>query len=226
MKDRGKTKITINKPIDEYGSSIENNMTEGKFKIRLVPGASFEGQKEEGLQSLDRMIQKDPASFQLIADLYAENLNMPNSIEIRNRFRTMVPPEIIEAGKTGQPLPPKQPQPDPMVMIKMQELQLKKQQMEMEAQNKIKQMELEEMKIMMQSHQAGVDFTKELAKIQMERQVAEAQLIENEKRYDAEMQRIQADLHMTHGQNVVKILTHQPNHFKAPNPTKGININE
>jgi hypothetical protein len=56
---------------------------------------------------------------------------MPNSIEIRNRFRTMVPPEIIEAGKTGQPLPPKQPQPDPMVMIKMQELQLKKQQMEM-----------------------------------------------------------------------------------------------
>ena len=43
----------------------------------------------------------------------------------------MVPPEIVQAGKTGQPLPPKQPQPDPgtstMAMAKMKETQLKEQ---------------------------------------------------------------------------------------------------
>ena len=228
MKDRGRTNITINQQMDEYGTQTKNDMKKGKFKIRLVPGPSFEGQKEQGLDSMDRMIQKDPESFRLVADLYAENLPMPNSIEIRNRYRTMVPPEIIEAGKTGQPLPPKEEKPDPMIMIKMQELQLKQQKLQLEmqttqikAQEEAQKIQLEEQKLMIQSHLEGANFNKEIQQLENKKEESLAKLREQEMRFEAEMKRIEADLHMNHLQNTVKILTHQPNHFKADNHKEG-----
>lgn len=217
MKDKGQTKIELNKPMDDYGTQIQHDMTQGKYKIRLVPGASFEGQKAESLDAMDRVLLKDPELIKLIADLYVENLDMPNNIEMRNRLRTIVPPEIIQAGKTGEPLPPKQPQQDPMIAIKQQELQLKMQQAQMDAQAKQQELQLKEHDLMMRSHQAGVDFSKEIEKIEMQKQAAEAKLQEQELRYKAEMTKIAHDAHMNHTGNVVKILTHQPNHFKADN---------
>src|SRR5258708_3575805 len=87
-------------------------LTKGRYKIRLKPGPSYEGQKEEGLFALQSVLQADKGGqvFPMIADLYAENLPLDNTLEIRNRLRTIVPQEIIEAGKTGKPLPPKPPQ--------------------------------------------------------------------------------------------------------------------
>ena len=215
MKDKGMTDVTLNKPIDEYGGGVENDMTQGKFKIRLVPGPSFEGQKQQDLESMQMVLQNNPESFGLIGDLYVENLPMANNIELRNRIRTIIPPEVIEAGKTGKPIPPKPPQPDPMVMIKIQELQQKKEDSMMNAQFKMKEIALKEQQLLADSHQAGVDFSKELQKLQLQKQETEAKMQEQEHRYNAEMTRINADVHMHHTGNIAKILTHQPNHFKA-----------
>lgn len=214
LKSTGMTKVSLNKPVDEYGMQVENDMTKGNFKIRLVAGQSFEGQKTEDRESMDLVLSKNPGMFSLIADLYAESLPMANNIEMRNRLRTVVPPEIIEAGKTGQPIPPKPPQPDPMVQLKMAELQMKQQ----DAQNKLmaesKKLELQEQKIMTDAHIAGADYTKEIQKIQMQREEIDAKAQEQQQRFEAEMARISHEANMNHTQNVVKILTHQPNHFK------------
>lgn len=220
IRDKGRMNVTLNKSMDEYGVQTENDMTEGKFKIRLIAGASFEGQKAENLQSMDQVLSKSPEMFNLIGDLYVENLPMANNIEMRNRLRTIVPPEIIQAGKTGQPLPPKPPQQDPMIAIKQQELQMKMQQSMMDAQSKAHELQLKEQDLIMRSHQAGVDFTKELQTLQVQKEQTAAQLREQELRYDAEMKHIAAEQHRNHTQNVVKILTHQPNHFKAQPETE------
>jgi len=220
LKNTGSTKVSINKPIDEYSDEKSNDMSKGKFKIRLVAGASFEGQKTENLQSMDMVMSKNPETFNAIADLYVENLPMSNNIEMRNRLRTLVAPEIIEAGKTGQPIPPKPQQPDPIIMLKMQELQFKQQESQMNAQLKMKDLELKEQKLMMESHSTGVEFSKEIQKIQMQREQMVAQMHEQEQRFQAEMSRINADMHQNHTQNIVKILTHQPNHFKAEKDKK------
>ena len=223
MKATGNEKIILNHEMDEYGTKTENDMTIGKYKIRLMPGASFENQKTENLQSMEMVLNKDPQSFNLIADLFVENLPMSNNIEMRNRLRTMVPPEIIEAGKTGKPLPPKQQQPDPMVMIKIEELQFKKQQAMMDAQLKQQELQHRQEELMAKAHQAGADFSVEIQKIQNQKEEAAAKAKEQELRYQAEMNRMSVDAHMSHAQNVVKILTHQPNHFKAEPQRKGNN---
>ena len=217
MKDKGMTDITLNKPIDPYGGGIENDMTSGRFKIRLMPGPSYEGQKQESLESFNMVLQADRGGqvFPMIADLYVENLPLANNIELKNRLRVIVPPEIIEAGKTGEPPPPKEPPPDPMLELKKQELQFKFIQMQSNAQHQMNVLQLEEQKMLMNSHNEGTSFAKSLEEIQQKRTEIIAKLKEQEMRFEAEMKRMQVDLHMHHTNNIAKILTHQPNHFKA-----------
>ena len=214
LKDRGQTKVAINKS-DEYGVQTQNDMSKGKYKIRLVPGPSYEHQKIENIKSMDMVFSKNPETFGMVADLYVENLPMSNNIEMRNRLRTIVPPEVIEAGKTGKPLPPKQPQQDPMIALKQQELQQKMMQAQMEAQDRAHKLQLEEQKMLMQSHLAGVDYTSKMQELKLKEHENEAQLHERMLGYQTEMARINADVHLGHADNIQRILTHQPNHFKA-----------
>lgn len=198
MKEKGMTAVGINRPMDEYGSQIQNDMTEGRYTIRLQPGPSWEGQKQEALDSMQLILQANPQLFNLMADLYVENLPLSNSLELRNRLKTIVPPEIIEAGKTGEPIPPKPQAPDPMIMIKMQEVKIKQQ-----------ALELEQEKLQMEAHSKGQDIQMKWGEIEAKKQAAAAELQEMELKYLAEMHRTVSDEQIAHANNLVKLLTHK-----------------
>ena len=213
MKDRGIQPIEINAPTDEYGGKVQNDMTVGHYSIRLVPGPSWEGQKQEALDSLKEVLQVNPQAFQLIADLYAENLPFPNNIELRNRLRTMVPPEIIQAGKTGEPIPPKPPEPNPQMMAaqaKMEEVKIKD-----------KQLQLEMMRLQMEQQRTGQDMQLKFEELQDQRMKYAAELQEMELRYAAETGRTQADIQIAHANNLIKLLTHSPKHLEGSNNNHG-----
>jgi len=197
MKDAGNTQITLNQQMDEYGGQTQNDMTQGKYKIRLIPGPSWEGQKQENLESLNMILQANPELFNMVADLYVENLPLANSNELRNRLRTLVPPEIIEAGKTGQPIPPKPQQPDPIIMVKMQELQLKQQQLQMEQQ-----------KLMMDNKLSEEELNLKFEELETKKVLAAAQLQEMELRFASEAERTQSNEQIAHADNMVKLLMH------------------
>jgi len=211
MKDSGMRQVTLNQQQDEYGGQIQNDMTKGKYKIRLVPGPSWEGQKQETLESLNMILQANPELFNMIADLYVENLPLANSNELRNRLRTIVPPEIIEAGKTGQPIPPKPPQPDPMVMVKMQELQLKQQ-----------QLELEKQKVQSDTELSQGELQIKLEELETKKSIAAAQLQEMELRFMSESERTQSNEQIAHADNLVRILTHGATLHQKQNEVKNV----
>lgn len=197
MKQRGVEPVKINQQMDDYGTKIENDMTKGRYTIRLLPGPSWEGQKEEALNSMQLILQANPQLFNLMADLFVENLPLSNNIELRNRLRTIVPPEIIEAGKTGQPMPPKETPPDPMVMLKMQELKLKEADLQQKQQKVAMDAELSKQEMQLKWHQ-----------LEDQRKAAAAELMEMELRYLAETGRTQSDESIAHANNLVKLLTH------------------
>jgi portal protein len=210
LPDSGEKQIMLNKPVDPYGLQIENDMTQGKYKIRLLPGASFEGQKQETLESIQTVLQADPSLFRLVADLYVENLPMmSNNIELRNRLRTIVPPEIIQAGKTGEPIQPKQPEMPPEVMLKLQEMQMKQQQAQMQMQLKMRELEAKEHQLQLEGIRTGQDISVKLQELETEKLLAAANLQEQELRYQAEMQRLEADMQISHADNLVRLLTHK-----------------
>ena len=204
--------IPINKPMDDYGLHFQHDMTKGRYKIRLKPGPSYEGKKEQALESLQLVLQADRSGqvFPLIADLYADNLPLDNNIEIRNRLRTIVPPDVIQAGKTGQSVQKEdKPSPDMVIaQLKQAELQHKMQDAERQAQLKMKDLELKQMELQRKAIETHQDMSVEWEKIQSDKERAAAELQETMIRYQAENQRVNADLHMNHSQNILKLLTH------------------
>lgn len=202
--DEGMKNITINEQNDEYGEHIKNDIRKGTYEVRLKPGPSYEGQKQEALQSLQQVLQVDPTSFNLVADLYADNLPLANTIEIKNRLKTRVPPEIIEAGKTGKMPPPAQgPSPEQMQM------QMQQAQMQAEAQFKQQQIEIKKQELQLKAQQMQIDLEIEKQKLQAEEISVMGEIEEGKMRYMAETQRTEADAAMAHADNLVKILTHK-----------------
>ncbi len=201
--DEGMKNITVNKEHDAYGEHIENDIRKGTYEVRLKPGPSYEGQKEQALQSLQNVLQVDPTSFNLIADLYAENLPLANTIEIKNRLKTRVPPEIVEAGKSGKM--PQQNGPSP----EEQQIQLQQQQIQMEAQFKQQTLEIKKQELQLKAQQMQIDLEIEHQKLQAEEIAVMGEIEEGKMRYMAETGRTEADTAIAHANNMVKILTHK-----------------
>lgn len=203
--DEGMKNITINMQSDEYGENIENDIRKGCYEVRLKPGPSYEGQKQEALMSLQQVLQVDPTSFNLIADLYADNLPLANNLEIKNRLKTRVPPQIVEAGKTGKM--PQQQGPSPEEM----QMQVQQQQMQMEAQFKQQQLEIKKQELQLKAQQMQIDLEIEKQKLQAEEMQVMGEIEEGKMRYAAETMRTQQDANIAHADNIVKILTHKIN---------------
>lgn len=204
MPDKGMQEITINKQLDAYGERIENDIRKGTYQVILKPGPSYEGQKEQALASLQQVLQADPTSWTLIADLYAENLPLANTIEIKNRLKTRVPPEIVEAGKTGDM--PQQQGPNP----EQQALQLQAQQQQQEMAFKAQELQLKQQDIELKKQQAIMDMQMRIQELENERLEVAGEIKEQELRYLAETQRTESDKSIAHAENLVKILTHNP----------------
>ena len=204
MPDTGRQNIVINKVADEYGERIENDIRKGSFEVRLQAGPSYEGQKAQALESLNMVLQANPQLLNLFADLYAENLPLVNTIEIKNRLKTIVPPEILQAGKTGEMPQQGQQQPDPQAMAAMAEVEFKKEQIEIKKQ---------ELAMRMQELESRAKLDE--MKLEMDRLNVAANLEEQKLRYMAEMNRTHSDNAIAHADNITKLITNRTK------PTKG-----
>jgi hypothetical protein len=200
MPDEGQKNITVNEQQDEYGENIKNDIRKGSFEVRLQAGPSYEGQKAEALQSLNLALQGNPQIFNLIADLYAENLPLINTLEIRNRFKTLVPPEIIEAGKSGK-MPQQAQTPNPQDQAAMAE-----------AQYKMQKIELEKAKLEMEMQESQSKAELEKKEMQLKYLQAASQLEEAKLRYMAETDRTHSDNAISHADNITKMMIE---HLKA-----------
>lgn len=202
--DEGQKTLVINRQVDEYGEVIENDIRKGTFEVRLVAGPSYEGQKAQALESLNMVLQANPQLLNLFADLYAENLPLPNTIEIKNRLKTIVPPQIIEAGKTGR-MPQQSGQPSP----EEQMMQAQMQQQQREQQLKEREQFLREQELELKRQEIILDAQLKLKELENDRLESAAQLTETELRYAAETERTATDRHIAHADNMAKILTHR-----------------
>jgi hypothetical protein len=191
--DKGRQNITVNQT-DAYGN-IKNDLKKGTFEVKLQAGPSYEGQKAEALQSLNMVLQANPQLLNIFADLYAENLPLINTIEIKNRLKTIVPPEILEAGKTGEMPQPGQAKPDPEQQRAMAEAQYKQQ-----------QIELKKQELMMQMKEAETRNQMEQMRLELDKLEIAAKLEEQKLRYMAEMDRTHSDNAISHADNITKLL--------------------
>ncbi len=116
----GKSKqITVNKKI---AGGMSNDLSKGEFDITITAGANYAAQKEDALKILVDLAQASPNVFPLIADIIAKNIDIEDNIELVNRLKTLVPPQVI-AQAEGKPMPPQPPSPQEQAQQMEQQLQ-------------------------------------------------------------------------------------------------------
>jgi inhibitor of KinA sporulation pathway (predicted exonuclease) len=137
--------VTLNK---SYDGKIENDTSGEDYYIEIDAGSSFEGQRQEALDSMRELLQINPSISQLTADLFAENLPLQNSQVIVKRLRAaMVPKEVVAAGNGEELPPPPQPEPPPEVEYMKADLALREQKLQMDAAAKGEEQRLKEQKL-------------------------------------------------------------------------------
>lgn len=197
LPDAGRQNVIINQQTDAYGELIQNDLKKGIYEVRLQAGPSYEGQKAQALESLNMLLQANPQLLNLIADLYAENLPLSNTVEIKNRLKTIVPKAILEAGKTGQ-LPNETQAPNAQEQAIMAEIKNKQQQLELKKQELMLRMQEAESK----NQQAMLEL--EMKKLELLGDIEVQKL-----RYLAETDRTASNNAIAHADNITEILTTQ-----------------
>ncbi len=144
--------VTLNQKMND--GSIENTLEAGDYDVEIDTGPSFAVQKEVALEFMQATLQANPQVFPLIADLWAKNLDVQFMPQIAERFKNLVPPEIL-AKEEGKPPPPKPPNPQEQ-MMQMQQQQQQQQMMMNEQKMHLEEQALleraEELKIRKERH--------------------------------------------------------------------------
>lgn len=149
----GKSKNIIINHMQKDGT-VDNQLIKGEYDVEIDTGPSFAVQKDIALEFLQQTLQAYPQAFPLIADLWAKNLDVQFMPQIADRFKTIVPPQIL-AKEEGKQLPPQPPSPqDQMMQMEMQNKQAIIQQKAQEIQIKQQQLELEKAELMIKAHES------------------------------------------------------------------------
>ncbi len=157
-KDGKSDPIVINHKQND--GTVKNRLEPGDYDVEIDTGPSFAVQKDIALEFLQQTLQAYPQGFPLIADLWAKNLDVQFMPQIADRFKTIVPPQIL-AKEEGKELPPQPPSPQEQAM------QMQQQMMQMEAkakmgdmQNKMQDIEIKKKKLELEEAQLMLDAQK------------------------------------------------------------------
>jgi hypothetical protein len=155
-KDGKSESIILNKREGEGDSQvIKNQLPGGEFDVEISTGPSFAVQKDIALEFFQQTIANNPQVFNLIADLWAGNLDIQQMEQVKDRLKTLVPPDILAKEEGKQP-PPKQP--DPQQIMMQMEMQKHQQQMQIDQQK----MQIEEQQLMERAEELKIRKEKHL----------------------------------------------------------------
>jgi hypothetical protein len=76
-------------------NGILNDMSVGRFDVRMDTGPSFNTQREQSFALMMQLVQSNPNLFNLVADLIVINSPLLNAKEIAERVKMLVPPQAI-----------------------------------------------------------------------------------------------------------------------------------
>lgn len=184
-KPDGRTEpTTINKRV---GDEIQNTLEAGDYDVEIDTGPSFAVQKEVALEFFQQTLQANPQAFPLIADLWAKNLDVQFMPQIAERFKMMVPPEII-AKEENKPVPLKPPSPqEQMMQMEMKNQQAQLMERAKELQIRQEKHELEKIKLAMEARELQ-------EKLHSDKRKESIELHKADLSYSADLARLLADL--------------------------------
>lgn len=104
----------VNQPAfdaEQFAETTLNDLSVGKFDVRVQSGPSFSTRREEARESMLAATQANPMLWQIAGDLIIKAMDWPGAKEIAERIKKSIPPQITGDEEAMKAM---QPQPDPM----------------------------------------------------------------------------------------------------------------
>jgi hypothetical protein len=118
-------KVTINQQVmsDDGAPVLVNDLSAGRFDVRVTVGRSYATQRIEALNSMVEFAKSLPPQAQLLfLDLIVKSSDWPGAEEISKRLRSLVPAEALaDPDDPNAPQPPG-PMDDPSVVAQLEKL--------------------------------------------------------------------------------------------------------
>ena len=135
--------VKINSEVEDEETGnmvIVNDLSAGRFEVRVSTGASYATQKLESADSMMQFVDAIPAAGQAAMDIIADNMDWTGSDQLAKRLRKILPPEVTEDDDEPKaPVPP-----TPEQQLQKQEFDLKSQELEVkQAEIELKRKEIE-----------------------------------------------------------------------------------
>jgi len=111
-------------------SDYLNDLTVGKYDVRVDIGPSYSTQRQEAAEALLEIVKTVPQAGVAAIDLVVKNLDVPGAAELQKRLEKMIPPGIKEPGPDDPP--PEPPPPDPEMLKLELEAQVQKDKLALE----------------------------------------------------------------------------------------------
>jgi hypothetical protein len=100
----GSVQMTKVNQMDAQSEDEQRLLSKGSYDVTVSSGPSYETNRMEAAEKLGTMlaaVQPEVQSYFL--DMWAGTLDFPNSDELAQRFRTLVPPAALSATESNQP---------------------------------------------------------------------------------------------------------------------------
>lgn len=83
--------------VDQEGNEIDKiyNPGVGVYDVIVSTGPGYASKRQEALEAMAQILQTNPELWNAAGDLFAKNMDWPGAQEFAQRFRKMVPPELL-----------------------------------------------------------------------------------------------------------------------------------
>jgi len=133
---------------DDGTPQIYNDLSAGRFDIRVKIGPSQQTKRTETAENLMQFMQHYPPAAEVISDLVAKNLDFPGADQMARRLEATIPPEIKNYDPDAPPPPP--PPPPPEVELEREKMQAEAEQTKMQSETEASRQQAEMAKLQMQ----------------------------------------------------------------------------
>lgn len=126
------------KPVGINGEVAEDqpatfDLTQGKYSVRVVTGASFSTKRQESADFLSKMIQSNPDFIKIAGDILFKNMDFSGAPAMAERIKKIMDPAILEENQQDPAVVQMQAQMQQMqAMIAAQQQQLNDKQAELQ----------------------------------------------------------------------------------------------
>jgi hypothetical protein len=96
--------VTINKEYEEGGKTRHYKVKDAKMSYVVTMGQAFDSKRMESFDTMQQVIQSNPDSFPMMADIFFRNSDLAGADQLADRFKKLLPPQLQD--QEEEPIPP------------------------------------------------------------------------------------------------------------------------